>query len=207
MEGRGLLRGAVLLAALSLVRLVLPGPRDPMSLSVDGEDRLPSLLDEAKASRDEQLRRSQPLEGGDRLDPNRSSEEELDRLPGIGSQVAGAITRYRSEEGGFRRPEDLLEVPGIGPATLARIRPYLDFTRGVPLELRAGSEPSGLLDLNRADLEELQTLPGIGPALAARILESRNRDGLFEKPEDLLRVSGIGPAKLARLRSLVRVAR
>lgn len=207
MEGRGLLRGAVLLAALSLVRLLFPGPRDPMSLSVDGEDRLPSLMAEAKAGRDDQLRRAQPLKDGETLDPNRSSEEELDRLPGIGKQVAAAITRYRSEERGFRRPEDLLDVPGIGPATLARIRPYLDFTRGVPLELRAGSGLPELLDLNRADLEDLQTLPGIGPALAARILESRNRDGPFENPEDLLRVSGIGPVKLARLRSLVRAER
>jgi competence ComEA-like helix-hairpin-helix protein len=207
MEGRGLLRGAILLVALSLVRILLSEIRDPDPVSVDGADRLPTLLAEAQATRDEQQRRAEPLEDGETVDPNRSPEEELDRLPGVGTQVAGAITRFRAEKGGFRRPEDLLEVPGIGPATLARIRPYLDFSRGVPLELRAGGGSPDHLDLNRAGMEELQELPGIGPALAGRILESRSREGPFEKVEDLLRVPGIGPAKLARLRPLVLVAR
>jgi len=39
--------------------------------------------------------------------------------------------------------------------------------------------------------------------LAARILESRARDGPFLNPEDLLRVRGIGPATLERIRDLV----
>lgn len=207
MESRGLLRGAILLAALSLVRLLLPGSPGPDPAPAEGDDHLPELLAEAEAARDDQLRRGEPLKAGETLDPNRSSELELDRLPGVGIQVAEAIIRTRSEKGGFRRAEDLLEVPGIGPATLARIRHHLDFSRGVPLELPVRRQGRDRLDLNRASVEELQGLPGIGPALAARILESRSRDGPFEEAEDLLRVPGIGPAKLARLRPLVRLAR
>ncbi|MGW8268241.1 MAG: ComEA family DNA-binding protein, partial [Longimicrobiales bacterium] len=133
MESRGLLRGAALLAALSLVRFLFPGIRGPDPVSVDGEDRLPGLLAEAEAAREDQLRRAEPLKAGETLDPNRSSELELDRLPGVGGQLAAAIIHTRSEKGGFRRPEDLLEVPGIGPAKLDRIRPHLDFSRGAPL--------------------------------------------------------------------------
>lgn len=58
--------------------------------------------------------------------------------------------------------------------------------------------------INSAGVSELQQLPGIGPALAQRIVETRNR-GRFTSVEDLLRVPGIGKAKLAKLRNYVEV--
>lgn len=61
------------------------------------------------------------------------------------------------------------------------------------------SKISGSLDPNLASVAQLQTLPGIGPALAVRIAEAR-ADGPFKDPDDLLRVKGIGPAKLEKLR-------
>jgi competence ComEA-like helix-hairpin-helix protein len=121
---------------------------------------------------------------------------------------------HRSLSGPFRAPEDLLGVSGIGAATLSRIEALLDLSNppaGLGLELVAGggadgaSRPSGLLDLNRAGPLELESLPGIGPALAQRIVEHRARIGRFGRVEDLLEVSGIGPATLERLRPLVRV--
>ena len=61
------------------------------------------------------------------------------------------------------------------------------------------------VNLNTATREELEVLPGIGPALAQAILDYRRERGPFRRVEDLLEVPGIGPAKLERLRPLVRV--
>jgi competence ComEA-like helix-hairpin-helix protein len=56
------------------------------------------------------------------------------------------------------------------------------------------------IDLDRATAPELERLPGIGPALAARILADRAARGPFGTPEALLRVRGIGPRTLDRIR-------
>ncbi|OGQ97250.1 MAG: hypothetical protein A2521_15875 [Deltaproteobacteria bacterium RIFOXYD12_FULL_57_12] len=57
--------------------------------------------------------------------------------------------------------------------------------------------------VNRADKEVLASLPGIGPKLAERIVALRQARGVISRPEDLLLVSGIGPGKLSRLRTLL----
>jgi len=60
-----------------------------------------------------------------RLNLNRASAEELEVLPGIGPAKASAIVRWREEHGRFRKLEDVLGVPGVGPATLERLRPLV----------------------------------------------------------------------------------
>ena len=73
---------------------------------------------------------------------------------------------------------------------------------------RAGAEKNNsavqIVRINSAGVSELQQLPGIGPALAQRIVKTRN-SGRFTSAEDLLRVPGIGKAKLAKLRDYVEV--
>lgn len=60
------------------------------------------------------------------------------------------------------------------------------------------------VNINTATLSELDNLPGIGAAMARRIIAERERSP-FASVDDLLRVKGIGPAKLAKLRSRIRV--
>ncbi len=56
------------------------------------------------------------------LDLNSATAEALESLPGVGPVVARRIVEYRSSHGGFRRVEDLLQVKGVGPRLLERLR-------------------------------------------------------------------------------------
>jgi competence protein ComEA len=62
-----------------------------------------------------------------------------------------------------------------------------------------------LIDINQATVADLDRLPGVGPSTARAIVDHRTRNGPFASVDDLLAVRGIGPAKLAELRALVRV--
>lgn len=70
-----------------------------------------------------------------------------------------------------------------------------------PITAAAKKVASGVINLNEATFEELQTLPGIGPVLAQRLIAGRP----YRKVEDLLKVSGIGAAKLEQLKPLIRL--
>ncbi|MBF6164766.1 helix-hairpin-helix domain-containing protein [Streptomyces gardneri] len=67
------------------------------------------------------------------------------------------------------------------------------------------SSSGGRIDLNTASEAELDGLPGVGPVTARAIVSWRTTNGRFSSVEQLGEVDGIGPARLARLRDLVRV--
>lgn len=60
-----------------------------------------------------------------------------------------------------------------------------------------------LVNINTATSEELQTLSGVGEATAKAIIEERERGGPFATPEDLMRVSGIGEKKFAKVKDSI----
>jgi len=84
-------------------------------------------------------------------------------------------------------------VPKTGPAVA-----------GAPDGAAPGSS-SGLVNLNTASATELETLSGIGEVLAGTIVEYRTQNGPFVSVDDLLDVSGIGPATLEEIRDQVTV--
>ncbi len=65
-----------------------------------------------------------------------------------------------------------------------------------------GPQASGLLDLNHATIEQLESLPGIGPKLAAEIAQYRAHSP-FQRVDDALDVSGIGTKRLEAIRPFV----
>jgi competence protein ComEA len=59
------------------------------------------------------------------VDLNTADQAQLETIPGIGPVTATAILQHRDEIGGFQAIEELLDVDGIGPATLESLRPYV----------------------------------------------------------------------------------
>jgi competence protein ComEA len=58
---------------------------------------------------------------------NKSRQEDLEMLPGIGPHHAALLIAELQKKGRLSGPEDLLAVPGIGPATLRRLLPLVSF--------------------------------------------------------------------------------
>lgn len=67
-----------------------------------------------------------------------------------------------------------------------------------------GAGPSsGLVNINTASAAELQALSGIGPSMAQSIIDERTQNGAFASVDDLMRVSGIGEKKLAKIKDCI----
>jgi competence protein ComEA len=65
--------------------------------------------------------------------------------------------------------------------------------------------PGGLVNINTATLEELDSLPGIGPVTAQKIIDYRQNNGLFNRIEDIMNVPGIAEGTFAKIRDLITV--
>lgn len=72
-----------------------------------------------------EIQRAQPRDARFRVDINDATWPELAQLPGVGETLARRIIEHRQRRGAYRQPSDLLEVPGIGPAKLQGLEPYL----------------------------------------------------------------------------------
>lgn len=66
-------------------------------------------------------------------------------------------------------------------------------------EVAAESEGSLKVDINSADVEELDELPEVGPSTAEAIIEYRNANGLFRSVDELENVPGIGPKTIQQI--------
>lgn len=213
-EMRSLVLAAGLLLLGAAARLGLgPGPDDfswsPSDLTGGGSAAsLAGTRQQVAAGAAAEELASTPLGAGERLDPNTASTAQLRRLPGVGPARAEAIVAERLSGGSFESPADMARVPGIGPRTVDALRPHLSFaarpSSGFTPASRGAGSPGGRVNVNQAQTKELEQITGIGPALAARIITTRQRLGPFERPEDLLRVPGIGPVVLGRIRQQVR---
>jgi competence protein ComEA len=142
-------------------------------------------------------------------------------VPVVIVQAAGAVMQpglYRLAPGS--RVDDLVHASGgLAPdADPDRVNLAALLTDGEKIYIprvgealpadasRGGASPAASpIDLNTASIAQLDKLPGIGPATAQAIVDYRSQHGRFRSIDELLKVRGIGPAKLDELRSLVRV--
>jgi len=167
-----------------------PGPPNaegPVVVSVVGLVHKPGLVTLAPGARiaDALTAAGGALEGADLIGLN------MARRVTDGEQIIVGIAAAPGQ------PTAMGSSTSSGPATAAS-------TNAPPTPGKA-SAPGGLVDLNAATVEELDTLPGIGPVTAAAIVAWRDSNGRFTSVDQLGDVDGIGPARLEKLRELVRV--
>ncbi len=61
------------------------------------------------------------------------------------------------------------------------------------------------ININTANIEQLETLPGIGPTTATKIINYREENGKFKTIEDIKQVSGIGENKFEKIKNNITV--
>lgn len=66
-----------------------------------------------------------------------------------------------------------------------------------------GNSYGSKVNINKATQTELETLTGIGPSMASKIIEYRNKNGRFDKIEDLKNVPGIGESKYESIKDSI----
>ena len=103
-------------------------------------------------------------------------------------------------------------IPRIGSTPrVTLLRPHAGINLPAPGASGGGvtdggaTSAAGIVDINIATLSDLDALPGVGPSTAQAIIDYRVANGPYASIEDLLNVRGIGPSKLAAMRSRVRV--
>ena len=128
------------------------------------------------------------------------SQEGIYKLP-PGSRVNDAIQVAGgflddANSGGLNLAEILedgekIDVPGSGIPT----------TSGSSIQPEIS--PAGLVDINNASLEQLDSLPEIGPKTAQDIIDYRNTNGPFGSIEAIMDVPGIGQGKFEAIKDLI----
>lgn len=159
-------------------------PGQPVVVSVVGLVHAPGLVTLAPGARiaDAVSAAGGALDGADTIGLN------LARRVGDGEQIVVGIT-----------------APAGQPSALGS-----SVTTGAPAAPGAtaastAAAPPGPVDLNAATVEQLDALPGVGPVTAGAIVAWRAANGKFTSIDQLGEVDGIGPARLEKLRTLVRV--
>jgi len=106
------LAGATEAAALEALNMAAP--------LVDGE----RILVPRRGATSQKGRLSGAPRGGAYVNINTASQEQLESIPGIGPVLAGRIIEFRVKQK-FGNVDELLQIKGIGPVTLEKIRGYV----------------------------------------------------------------------------------
>jgi comEA protein len=129
-------------------------------------------------------------------------------LPKISKDsITSPVSNRQKENRISPTPENpLLKIPPFDRLRVVTVRPSspsLSEVEGSEVEPpKAGKKK---IDLNSASAYQLELLPGIGPVLSQKIINHRETKGKFQKIEDVMKVSGIGPKTFEKIKDLITV--
>jgi competence protein ComEA len=161
-------------------------PGGPVIVSIVGLVHQPGLvtLDAGARIADALAAAGGPLDGADLVGLN------MARRVGDGEQIVVGISSPPGAAPGMG--SSITSPPGAAPPSAS-------------ITGEKTAAPEGLVNLNTATVEQLDALPGVGPVTATAIIAWRDANGSFAGVDQLGEVDGIGPARLEKLRALVRV--
>lgn len=130
-----------------------------------------------------------------------------------GSRIADAIDKA----GGAKEDADLNEVnlayilqdgqkiyiPNKGDKAKLESQAYITKESGNKVVVDENKAVNKKVNINTASQSELETLPGVGPSTAIKIIEYRQKNGKFQKVEDLQNIQGIGEAKIKNIKDSI----
>lgn len=134
---------------------------------------------------------SKDLSFSDKTDLNSATQEELEKISGIGPALSARIIKYRASLGGFSQDDQLYEVYGLKPEVIAKA--LKRFTVKTPKVIDK-------MNINVASASDIATLPGISFDLAKEIWEFRVLREKIENLEELLKIEGMSGTKLRTIR-------
>jgi competence protein ComEA len=102
----------------------------------------------------------------------------LQIVPGIGPGTAGRIIRYRADLGGFHSSDQLNEVYGLNPETIALMWEFFEFNPQIYRKI----------NLNESTVEQLSVHPYVTYGEAKVIVAYRNQHGKYQSVEELLKI-------------------
>ena len=101
----------------------------------------------------------------------------------------------------------LVVVASLSPAVEGQNSRRSDVTTSDPAPARAAKAPApaaeGRVNINTADAKSLMTLAGIGEKAAEKIVAYRDANGPFKTPDDLQKVTGVGPSVIEKNRGRI----
>jgi competence protein ComEA len=116
-----------------------------------------------------------------KIDLLNCSVYDLIEIPGIGESKAKNIIEYRNSHG-FTKKEDILNVSGIGPSIYNKIKNYIYVSEKI---IKIENKK---ININKANISELESLPGIGKTTAKKIINYRK----YKKINDFEDLYNIG---------------
>jgi competence protein ComEA len=122
-----------------------------------------------------------------------------DALAAAGGATARASVQLLNLAHPLRDGEQVV-VPEAAPTAAPTSTTSAAASRGT-----APPSPATLININTASAAELEALPRVGPALAQRIVDYRSAHGQFRAIEDIMLVSGIGPATFDQIKNLITI--